>query len=91
MFYEDPNPSGKPAVLLRHGIGTHSQSWGFQVPALLSYGVRPIILDIPGFGKSSYSKRSWNIPGVAAEIAGMIVNELPVPLTPVGISMGGMG
>jgi len=89
MFYADPNPAGKPAVLLLHGLGTDGQSWGFQIPALLSNGVRPIILDIPGFGKSSYGKRNWNIPGVAAEIARMMVDVLPSPLSLVGISMGG--
>jgi 3-oxoadipate enol-lactonase len=89
MYYEDPNPTGKPAVLLLHGLGADSQSWGFQVPALISNGVRPIILDIPGFGKSSYRKRNWSIPGAASEIVRIIANELPTPLSVVGISMGG--
>ncbi len=89
MFFEDPNPSGTPAVVLLHGLGTDVQSWGFQVPALISNGVRPIILDIPGFGKSSYGKGIWSIPGVAAEIARMMANELPAPLCLAGISMGG--
>jgi 3-oxoadipate enol-lactonase len=89
MFYADPNPIGTPAVVLLHGLGTDSTSWGFQVPALLAKGVRPIILDIPGFGKSSYGKGNWNIQGVAAEIARLVENELPAPLALVGISMGG--
>jgi pimeloyl-ACP methyl ester carboxylesterase len=89
MFYEDPNPSGKPAVVLLHGLGTDSTSWGFQVPALLSKGVRPIILDIPGFGKSSHTKGNWSIRGVAAEITHMLESELPAPVQLVGISMGG--
>jgi 3-oxoadipate enol-lactonase len=89
MFLEDPNPAGKPAVLMLHGLGTDNQSWAFQLPALLENGVRPIILDIPGFGKSPYGKRKWSIARVAAEIAGMIGKALPVPVTLVGISMGG--
>ena len=54
MFYQDPNPAGKPAALQLHGFGMESTTWGFQISALLSDGVRPIIPDIPGFGKSLY-------------------------------------
>jgi len=89
MFYQDPNPAGKPAVLLLHGLGSDSTSWGFQIPALLSHGIRPIIPDIPGFGKSPHNKKNWSIPGVAAEIAGLIKGLLVTPLPLVGISMGG--
>jgi pimeloyl-ACP methyl ester carboxylesterase len=89
MYYEDPNPSGKPPVLLLHGLGTDSTSWGFQVPALVSNGLRPIILDIPGFGKSPYVKKNWNIRGAAAEIAGLIQNKFTGRVPLVGISMGG--
>ena len=89
MFYTDSDPSGIPAVLLLHGLGTDSASWGFQVPALRAKGVRPIILDIPGFGKSSHVKGHWSIRGVAAEIARLVQSELPAPLALVGISMGG--
>jgi pimeloyl-ACP methyl ester carboxylesterase len=51
--------------------------------------MRPIIVDIPGFGKSPFTKRNWSIPGAAAEIAGWVLKTLTVPLQLVGISMGG--
>jgi 3-oxoadipate enol-lactonase len=89
MFYLDPNPAGKPAVVLLHGLGTDSASWGFQIPALLSKGMRPIIPDIPGFGKSPYPQKNWIIPGAAAELIGLI-HTLPAPVPIVGISMGGV-
>ena len=89
MFYQDPYPAGKPAVLLLHGLGTDGTSWGYQVPALLEKRMRPIILDIPGFGKSPFTKRNWNIAKAAAEIAGLIRDKLIGPLNVVGISMGG--
>ena len=89
MYYQDPNPFGKPAVLLLHGLGTDGASWAFQIPALLSKGMRPIILDIPGFGKSPLEKKNWSIADAAAEIAGLISNNLAGSLVLVGISMGG--
>ncbi len=89
MYYEDPNPNGKPAVLLLHGLGADSASWSYQTPVLLSQGMRPIIPDIPGFGKSRYVNKRWSIPGVTVELAGLVTDLSATPLVLVGISMGG--
>ena len=85
----DPNPSGKPPVLLLHGLGADSTSWSLQVPALIQAGFRPVAPDAPGFGGSAYDGHGWNIRRVAAQMAGLL-EELQIgPVHVVGLSMGG--
>ena len=59
FHYLDFNPEGKPAVLLLHGLGADSTSWGYQIPLLSEAGFRPIVPDLPGFGKSIAGHNHW--------------------------------
>lgn len=89
ISFLDPNPSGAPVVLLLHGLGADGSSWGYQVPALIQAGMRPVLPDIPGFGRSPFTARSWSIRK-AAEVLASFVQELGASrLALVGISMGG--
>ena len=38
-------------VLFLHGLGADSGSWFMQFEPLILEGMRPIAIDIPGFGK----------------------------------------
>jgi 3-oxoadipate enol-lactonase len=90
LHYLDPNPSGKTAVLLLHGLGADATSWTLQLPALCQAGFRPIAPDAPGFGQSAYDGRGWHFRRVAAQMAGLL-DELQVgPVHVVGLSMGGV-
>jgi len=89
FHYLDFNPEGKPAVLLLHGLGADSTSWGYQIPMLSEAGLRPIVPDLPGFGKSISGHKRWSISGAAADVAQMIMKLTGDPLIAVGISMGG--
>jgi 3-oxoadipate enol-lactonase len=89
LHFLDPNPDGRPAVLLLHGLGANANSWTLQLPALISASFRPIATDTPGFGDSPYDQRGWSICRMAAELAGLI-EELGVgPVHVVSLSMGG--
>jgi 3-oxoadipate enol-lactonase len=89
LHFLDPNPDGRPAVLLLHGLGANANSWTLQLPALISASFRPIATDTHGFGDSPYDQRGWSICRMAAELAGLI-EELGVgPVHVVGLSMGG--
>ena len=48
---ETGTPSGKPALVLLHGVGGSSQTWAFQFRALANY-FRIIAWDMPGYGAS---------------------------------------
>jgi len=48
---ETGTPSGKPALVLLHGVGGSSQTWAFQFRALAD-DFRVIAWDMPGYGAS---------------------------------------
>ncbi len=89
IFYLDPNPAGARAVLLLHGLGADGSSWGYQLQALAEAGYRPLAVDIPGFGRSCWSRGRWSIRTVAGLmadwLAGIGIDRVDVA----GISMGG--
>jgi pimeloyl-ACP methyl ester carboxylesterase len=90
LHYLDPNPSGKPAVLLLHGLGADASSWTLQIPALSQAGFRPLAPDAPGFGGSPYAGGGWTIRRVAAQMAGLLEHLGTGPADVVGLSMGGV-
>jgi 3-oxoadipate enol-lactonase len=85
----DPNPVGRPAVLLLHGLGADAASWTLQLAPLTEAGFRPLAVDTPGFGKSPYDGRGWSIQRVTEEIATLLRVLKTDPVHVVGISMGG--
>jgi 3-oxoadipate enol-lactonase len=89
LFYLDPNPTGNPAVLLLHGLGANSSSWQLQIQCLVDAGLRPIAPDVPGFGQSSYTGKSWSIRWVAEVCSGLLSRLQVSPVYCVGLSMGG--
>jgi 3-oxoadipate enol-lactonase len=90
LHYLDPNPSGKPVVLLLHGLGADGTSWSLQFPALSQAGYRPLAPDAPGFGGSPYDGRGWNIRRASAQLAGLLEELGSGPAHVVGLSMGGV-
>jgi 3-oxoadipate enol-lactonase len=89
FHFLDPNPTGEPIILLLHGLGADSTSWGYQIPALTGSNMRPISVDLPGFGKSIYNRRNWKMRAIADEMAEFIRGFTSSNCTVVGISMGG--
>jgi pimeloyl-ACP methyl ester carboxylesterase len=89
LHYLDPNPGGFPAVLLLHGLGADSNSWVLQIPALTGAGLRPIAVDIPGFGRSPYSGKGWSISWVAARMAELLGELHTGAAHVIGLSLGG--
>jgi pimeloyl-ACP methyl ester carboxylesterase len=90
LHFLDPNPSGRPAVLLLHGLGADGTSWTLQLPALSQAGFRPIAIDAPGFGGSPYDGRGWNIRRVAAQLTDLLEELGTGSAHVVGLSMGGV-
>ena len=89
LHFLDPNPTGKPTVLLLHGLGADGTSWTLQLPTLSQAGFRPLAPDAPGFGGSPYDGGGWNIRRVAGQMAGLLEELHTGPAHVVGLSMGG--
>jgi 3-oxoadipate enol-lactonase len=89
LHHLDPNPNGRPAVLLLHGLGMDGSSWAMQILPLAEAGFRPLAPDLPGFGRSPALK-TWTVRRVTAALAAWANDLDPGPLHVCGISMGGV-
>ena len=89
LNYSDSYPTNSPIIVMLHGLGSDSTSWQFQIDALGQAGFRPIAVDIPGFGKSKYPYRRWNVKKAALIIIHNLIDRLDEPINIIGLSMGG--
>jgi pimeloyl-ACP methyl ester carboxylesterase len=69
--------SGPPVVMLHGGLG-HSGNWGYQVPALLDAGYRPVLIDGRGHGRSTRDSRPYTYELMAADVLA-VMDVLDVP------------
>jgi len=76
-------------VLLLHGLGATCDSWGYQIPALTSAGLRVIAPDIRGFGQSTYPGRGVSVSDLSGDMACLLQSIRIERAHIVGISMGG--
>jgi pimeloyl-ACP methyl ester carboxylesterase len=89
LHFLDPNPTGRPTVLLLHGLGANGSSWTLQLTPLIEAGFRPIAPDAPGFGASPYDGKGWSVRRAAADTMDLLAELGVAPAHLVGISMGG--
>jgi pimeloyl-ACP methyl ester carboxylesterase len=59
--------SGSPVILLHGGLG-HSGNWGYQVPALIRSGYRPVLIDSRGHGRSTRDTRPFSYELMASDV-----------------------
>jgi non-heme chloroperoxidase len=86
MYYED-HGSG-PVVVLLSGWPLDSRSWEPQMHALLTAGLRVIVIDRRGFGQSSRPTEGYNFDTLAADLD-KLMTELDLrEVTLVGFSLG---
>lgn len=62
---------GAPVVLLHGGLG-HSGNWGYQVPALIASGYRPILIDSRGHGRSTRDARPFMYEMMASDVLAVL-------------------
>jgi pimeloyl-ACP methyl ester carboxylesterase len=85
----DPNPIGFPVALLIHGLGADGSAWYYQIDALKNAGLRPIAIDLPGFGKSPNHLLHWTIENVR-DACFVEMQQLGIEkYTVIGHSLGG--
>jgi len=89
LFYEETGAADAPPLVLIMGWGGDHTAWAFQVPAL-AVDHRVIALDNRGAGQSDVPEGPYTIPGMAADVVGLM-DALGVARAHIcGASMGGM-
>ncbi|MCE9648610.1 MAG: alpha/beta hydrolase [Parvibaculum sp.] len=68
--------SGAPVVLLHGGLG-HGGNWGWQVPALVEAGYRPIVIDARGHGRSTRDAKPYTYQLMAGDVRA-VMDELAI-------------
>ena len=87
IYYEDLG-KGKPVVFI-HGWPLSGSMWEYQVTQLSQQGLRCIIYDRRGFGKSDRPFSGYDYNTMAGDLKSLL-NELNlIDVTLVGFSMGG--
>jgi pimeloyl-ACP methyl ester carboxylesterase len=59
--------AGTPVILLHGGLG-HGGNWGYQVPALMTAGYRPIVIDSRGHGRSTRDAQPYAYTRMASDV-----------------------
>jgi pimeloyl-ACP methyl ester carboxylesterase len=94
MAYMDVKPEGAgaeaPAVLLLHGKNFFGAYWEGTIKALTGAGMRVIVPDQLGFGKSSKPDIHYSFDLLAAQTAALLDHLNVRRVVVVGHSMGGM-
>lgn len=61
-----------PLVLLLHGFPEFWWTWHHQLPDLAGAGFRAVAVDLRGYGASDKPPRGYDVPTLAADVAGLI-------------------
>jgi len=89
LFYEEAGAPDAPPLVLIMGWGGDHTAWALQMPAL-GADHRVIALDNRGAGQSEVPEGPYTIPGMAADVVGLM-DALGVARAHIcGASMGGM-
>jgi 3-oxoadipate enol-lactonase len=89
LFYQETGPPDAPPLVLVMGWGGDHTAWALQAPAFAAEH-RVIAFDNRGAGQSDVPDAPYTIPGMAADVAGLM-DALGIPRAHIcGASMGGM-
>jgi 3-oxoadipate enol-lactonase len=81
--------SGAPAVVFVHGIGGAARAWTWQLAPFKAAGLRPVAIDLPGYGARA-AVTQLDFEALAADVEAAVARQgLDRPVL-VGHSMGGM-
>lgn len=84
-----PDASDAPLVVLLHGFPQFWWAWRHQLVALGEAGYRAAAMDLRGYGASDKPPRSYDLPALAADVAGVIRSLGAQSAVVVGLGIGG--
>ena len=87
LYYADWG-SGKPLLLI-HGWAIGAAMWEYQIPPLIASGIRCIVYDQRGCGRSDHPGQGYDFSTLADDLA-ILIERLDLnDLTLAGWSLGG--
>ncbi|OMH38226.1 alpha/beta fold hydrolase [Motiliproteus sp. MSK22-1] len=90
LYLQQSGCTDKPAIVLLHGWGMHSDVWLSWLPMLENY-YSVIRLDLPGLGRSAdHFPASYSLNSVSAMVHERILAEVEHPVIWLGWSLGGL-
>ena len=84
-----PDDRDAPLVVLLHGIPQFWWAWRHQLPALADAGYRVAAMDVRGTGGSDKPPVGYDVPTLAADVAGVIQSLGAADAVIVGSGTGG--
>jgi 3-oxoadipate enol-lactonase len=89
LAYRSDGPETKPALVLSSSLGTTSELWDAQLPAL-EHDFRVIRYDHPGHGRSAIPEGPVTVEGLARGVLELLDQLQLERVSFCGISLGGM-
>ncbi|GEL93936.1 alpha/beta fold hydrolase [Cellulomonas composti] len=84
-----PDERDAPLVVLLHGVPQFWWAWRHQMPALAAAGYRVAAMDVRGTGGSDKPPQGYDVPTLAADVAGVIRSLGAPEAVVVGTGTGG--
>lgn len=84
-----PDDPDAPLVVLLHGFPQFWWAWRHQLVALGEAGYRAAAMDLRGYGASDKPPRSYDLPALAADVAGVIRSLGADTAVVAGLGLGG--
>jgi pimeloyl-ACP methyl ester carboxylesterase len=84
-----PDDRDAPLVILLHGVPEFWWAWRHQLPALAEAGYRVAAMDVRGTGGSDKPPQGYDVPTMAADVAGVIQSLGAADAVIVGSGSGG--
>ncbi|MFI2207222.1 alpha/beta fold hydrolase [Streptomyces sp. NPDC020192] len=88
LFYVEAGPAGGRTVVFAHAWAFNSGMWNYQIPAVLAAGMRCVVYDRRGHGRSDVPGRAYDLDRLADDLADLLAHLELRDVVLVGHSMG---
>jgi 3-oxoadipate enol-lactonase len=90
LAYETAGPEEGPTVVLLHSIGTDREVWRPVVPRLVDAGLRVVLVDLRGHGRSVATPGPYGLELLGTDVLAVLDTLGTARASVAGVSLGGM-
>lgn len=74
LFYAQAGPDDGPTIVFVHAWALNSGMWQYQIPALLDAGMRCVVFDRRGHGRSDLPGQGYHLDRLADDLADLLAH-----------------